>query len=282
MSAADLRNEVNARAAQYARSEKLMHALSDGASPSVIFGCDERGRHGNFHAAVYRRICADLHWKARLNKVHTASRRMHVRSDWDWKELDCACSSDALLMNVFCHPATLEDTRLRGLLSVTKDARPVLGYKPRVAMKNGCFDQTEVDMQLGDLLVEAKLTEADFQLATDAKLLRYRDLQEVFGWDREALKVLPMQALERRGYQVVRGILAAFATGARFCLLCDARRPDLIAIWYAVLRHVKCAELRTRIMLLTWQELAPLLPASTQHLLASKYGIACDLAAQRL
>jgi hypothetical protein len=273
VSAGYLRNELNARAMSYARSEGLLHALSDGASPSVIFGRDEQGRHGNFHAATYRRICADTQWKARLDKVHTASRRMYVRSDWNWKELDCACSSDALLMNVFCHPAVLDDARLLGLLGVGQEARPVLGYKPRVPLKNGRFDQTEVDMQLDDLLVEAKLTETDFQLAADAKLLRYRDLHEVFGWDREALQALPIQALERRGYQVMRGILAAFATGGRFCLLCDARRPDLIEIWYAVLRHVQRADLRTRTMLLTWQEIAPLLPSPIRRLLASKYGI---------
>ena len=273
MSAGELRRDVNARALQYARSEGLRHALSDGVSPSVILGCDEQGRHGNFHAATYRRICADVHWKARLNKVHTASRRMHVRSDWDWKELDCACSSDALLMNIFCHPAALNNDHLRGLLGVTGDASPVLGHKPRVPLMNGRTDQTEVDMKLGDLLIEAKLTEIDFQLAGNAKLLRYRDLQEVFGWDRDSLNALPLLVLERRGYQVMRGILAAFATGGRFCLLCDARRPDLIEIWFAVLRHVQSAELRTRIMLLTWQEIAPLLPSPTRRLLAAKYGI---------
>jgi hypothetical protein len=80
------------------------------------------------------------------------------------------------------------------------------------------------------------------------------------------------QGLERRGYQVMRGILAAVATGGRFCLLCDARRPDLIEIWYAVLRHVRCAEVRTRIMLLTWQEISRYLPLSTQDLLARRYG----------
>ena len=127
-------------------------------------------------------------------------------------------------------------------------------------------------MKLGDLLVEAKLTESDFQLASDAKLSRYRDLREVFGWEAGAAYACVLQGLARRGYQVVRGILAAADTGGRFCLLCDARRPDLIEIWYAVLNHVQSADLRTRIMLLTWQELVALLPEPTRRLLAWKYG----------
>jgi hypothetical protein len=271
MTAATLRNELNMRALEYARREKLLHALSDGARPSVIFGRDEQGRHGNFQPSVYRRICADDRWAIRLNKVHTASRKMYVRSDWSWKELDCACSSDALLMNIFCHPAVFNDARLRGLLGVAPNDRVDYGFRPRVPLHRGLYDQTEIDMKIGDMLVEAKLTETDFQTASDAKLLRYRDLPEVFGWNRESLQTMP--SLERRGYQVMRGILAAHATGGRFCLMCDARRPDLIETWYAVMRHVQSAELRTRIMLITWQELVPCLPIGLQRLLAYKYGI---------
>ena len=272
MSAGSLRNELNARALQYARSRGLLHAVSDGVSPSVIFGRDEEGRHGNFHAVTFRRICADAQWALRLKKAHTASRRMHVRSDWRWMELDCASSSDALLMNVFCHPAALDDARLRGLLGVQREDRPRLGYKPGVPLKNGRFDQTEVDMKLGDLLVEAKLTEADFQLASVAKLARYRDLQAVFG-EECVTSAWPAGGPAQRGYQVMRGILAAYATGGRFCLLCDARRTDLIEVWYAVLCRVQCAELRTRIMLVTWQELTLVLPSPLRELLALKYGI---------
>lgn len=271
MAAGSLRGEVNARALQYARDNQLLHALSDGSCPSVIFGCDERGRHGNFHPAAYRRICSDDRWAIRLNKVHTASRKMHVRSDWAWKELDCACSSDALLMNIFCYPAVLDDVRLRGLLGIIPTDRVDYGYKPRVPLHRGLFDQTEIDMKIGELLVEAKLTETDFQIATESKLLRYRDLKEVFGWDRESLPTMPVTA--RRGYQVMRGILAANATGGRFCLMCDARRPDLIETWYAVMRHVQSAELRTRILLLTWQELVQFLPIDLKQLLACRYGI---------
>lgn len=42
------------------------------------------------------------------------------------------------------------------------------------------FDRTEVDMKLGNLLVEAKLTESDFQMAPLERVKTYRDLEEVF------------------------------------------------------------------------------------------------------
>ena len=37
------------------------------------------------------------------------------------------------------------------------------GWKARVPLKSGRTDTTEVDLRWGSLLVEAKLTEADFQ-----------------------------------------------------------------------------------------------------------------------
>ena len=57
-SAAMLRRELSARGHAWALAEQRMHELSPGSSPVVMFGCDEAGRHGNFHAASYERICA--------------------------------------------------------------------------------------------------------------------------------------------------------------------------------------------------------------------------------
>ena len=71
----------------------------------------------------------------------------------------------------------------------------------------------------------------------------------------------------------IRGTLAAYATGRSFCVLCDSRRPDLIEGWYRVMRAVRPAELRCRLKLLTWQELASAVPEELQQFLATKYGI---------
>jgi hypothetical protein len=97
---------------------------------------------------------------------------------------------------------------------------------------------------------------------------RYRDLDQVF--DREDLM---MSGDAVPGYQLIRGVLAAHATGGSFCVLCDARRPDLIENWYAVMRAVRTCVLRCRLQLLTWQELTAVQPRSLQKFLAAKYGI---------
>ena len=123
-------------------------------------------------------------------------------------------------------------------------------------------------MKLGDLLVEAKLTETDFQTAPARMIARYRDLTEVFDPGE------PMMSGDVvRGYQLIRGVLAAHATGGSFCVLCDARRPDLIENWYSIMRTVRSCVLRCRLQLLTWQELTAVLPRSLQKFLTAKYGI---------
>src|ERR1700694_4215077 len=105
-----------------------------------------------------------------------------------WRELDACTSSDALLMNVFCYPDVFKDGRFRA----------------RVPLANGKFDRTEVEMRLGELLIEAKLTESDFQRAPKALLAAYRDFCEVFSRDE-----LPQTAHNYLSYQLVRSVLAA-------------------------------------------------------------------------
>jgi len=75
------------------------------------------------------------------------------------------------------------------------------------------------------------------------------------------------------GYQLIRNVLAAYAEGCSFCVLHDARRPDLREQWFAVMAAVKTAEMRTRCKVMTWQELAAMAPEELQEFLDSKYGI---------
>jgi hypothetical protein len=183
---------------------------------------------------------------------------------WRWKELDCANSSDALLMNIFCCRRSVTNRTLCSILGVPSGQMPQFGFRPEIPLLNGRTDRTEIDMKLGDLLVEAKLTETDFQTAPATMIKRYRDLNEVF--DLEEL----MMSDVVRNYQLIRGVLAASATGGSFCVLCDARRPDLIEHWYSVMRAVRICVLRCRLQLLTWQELAVVIPPSLRKFLALK------------
>jgi restriction endonuclease-like protein len=288
LTASALRRELSARGLRHARQHP--HEVTYSAVPSVLFQHYElethECHHGNFLAQSYRAIQANPAWAARLNKTYCAEARIPRRQDPDLarrrRELDCASSSDALLMNIFCHPGILESRPLRALLGLSYDSdptgMPTFGYKPRLPLGPGrrnrpLLDRTEIDMLLGPLLIEAKLTETSFQRAPIARVQRYPAFEEIF--DTEALPI----TFDAKGschidsYQLVRGVLAAHHEARSFVVLCDARRTDLVERWFQILRTVRLCELRSRLALLTWQEIAAVLPAAMQHFLAEKYGI---------
>jgi hypothetical protein len=250
----------------------------------------------------------------RFDKVHAQAGRALPRPTLDparrWRELDSSMSSDALLMNVFCTPGVAESPALRNALGVEDDATPVFGWKARVPFANGRFDRTEVDMRLGSLLVEAKLTEVDFQARFAPAVETYRDLGSVF--DRNLLPRVELATARPRrasefpehysqefeslvadpdsfsaldpivhapgeagyaSYQLIRNVLAAYASCCSFCVLHDGRRPDLREKWFRVVSAVKAAEMRVRLKVLTWQELAAFLPGDLRQFLDLKYGI---------
>ncbi len=268
--AAALRRELADHAQKYAHAEGLPHCLSYGETPIVGFAPYEHDSlHGNFVQGSYKAILAHPAWRRRLAKVHTQGRRSLLATDRGrWMELDTCTSSDALLMNVFCYPGTLRDGKVAALLGTDPGASPCFGHRARVPLLSGRFDRTEIDLRLGDLLVEAKLTEGDFQSARKDSLIAYRDFSELF--DRQQL---PQTNNRYLSYQLIRNVLAAYALDCSFCVLVDARRPDLIEAWYAVMKSVKPVALRIRLRLATWQEVARAVPAKLRAFLATKYGI---------
>lgn len=264
-----LRCDLANRAKKYAEAQSLPHSLSYGASSVVCFEPFDISLHGNFLPASYKAIAANPQWRRRLAKVHTSARRSLPRGGTRrWRELDSCTSSDALLMNVFCYPGLLANARIAGTLGLERGLVPQFGFPARVPLKNNRCDRTEVDMRLGDLLVEAKLTEGDFQHAEKVKVLRYRHFLDVFEEEQ-----LPQSETHYDSYQLIRNVLAAHASRCSFCVLLDARRPDLIEAFYAVVKCVTHVELRTECRALTWQELAQVLPQKLQAFLAVKYGI---------
>jgi len=268
--AGSLRRELSQRAEQYARTHGLPHCLSYGQTPTVCFEhYDDGSRHGNFLPATYKAILRTPNWRRRLLKVHSQRHKsLPGYENGIRRELDSCTSSDALLMNVFCYPGVLRDGRVGSILDVKPLAIPDFGFRARVPLANGKFDRTEVDMRLGDLLIEAKLTESDFQRASKAAVHGYRDLAEVFD-----CADLPQTEREYRSYQLIRNVMAAHASGCAFCVFTDARRPELIEAWYAVMRCVRPVVLRTRCKVLTWQELGKALPKALREFLDEKYGI---------
>jgi hypothetical protein len=314
--AAQLRRELGERSRVWARGRA--HVESYGSAPVIVFEPDERG-HGNFFGAAYGAILGRPDWLRRFDKIHAQGRSLpKAESGRRWRELDSSMSSDALLMNVFCAP---EAPAVRPTLGVEGDEPPEFGWKARVPLVSGKVDRTEVDMRWGGLLVEAKLTESDFQKRAAGIVEAYRDFDAVF--DRELLPRSELVLARRReavefpeeftqeweelgaqpeletveiarefqagiearawegvarepayrSYQLIRNVLAAYAGGYRFCVIHDARRPDLREAWFEVMAAVRSAEMRARCMVLTWQELVVALPVELQAFLDWKYGI---------
>lgn len=264
-----LRSELAERAQKYAHAERLPHCLSYGEIPITCFAPYEGdSRHGNFLPESYEAILANPAWKKRLAKVHTQGRRSLPSTERRWMELDSCMSSDALLMNIFCHPGVLRGGKVASLLGTELKTSPCFGYKARVPLANGKFDRTEVDLRLGDLLIEAKLTESNFQTAEKRVLLAYRDFSEVFNYQQ-----LAQTDTHYLSYQVLRNVLAAYASQCSFCVLVDAHRPDLIEAWYGVMTCVNSVELRTKLRISTWQGVTKAAPPKLRDFLAKKYGI---------
>jgi hypothetical protein len=268
--AADLRRDLAERARKYAEANGLPRCLSIGESQIVCFApYQQDSRYGNFLARSYQAIRANPEWRVRLEKVHTQGSRSLPRTERGrWKELDSCMSSDALLMNIFCNPDLLRAGLVAPLVGADPGVLPCFGFRARVPLGTGRFDRTEVDLRLGDVLVEAKLTESDFQSAEKGVLLAYRDFVEVFDEPQ-----LPQSEDRYYSYQLLRNVLAAHAQRSSFCVLIDARRADLAEAWYAVMRCVKPVELRTRLRISTWQELARSSPPKLRAFLEAKYGI---------
>jgi hypothetical protein len=264
-----LRRELCARNASYATLEQVPHVTRYGETPVVVYRASPCGKkHGNFLSASYRAITRRPDWQKRFAKVHSTARRALPKDDRIWKELDSSMSSDALLMNIFCYPGITKRRELSSILGTGIGDLPEFGFKPRIPLTSGFVERTEIDMKLDSVLFEAKLTEADFQRQNAAIVEGYRDLEEVF-----EVSELPRRGGKYASYQLLRNVLAAQALDLSFCLLLDARRPDLIEDWYEILRCIRTAELRSRCKVVTWQGLVQYLPPRLQKFLDLKCGI---------
>jgi len=259
-----LRQELSAR--NLSRAGGFEHEVTYSRVPSVIYQ-EKDGTHGNFLDASYRMICAHPEWRRRFEKRYTAGA---IARRWERSrgEMECANSSDALLMNIVCYPRMMHRREVCALLGLGVGEIPVFGYRAQIPLKGGRVDRTEIDVLLGNVMVEAKLTETGFQTAPLRLIERYRDLEEVFD-----IGSLPVRGEKVESYQLIRGVLAAHAQKRTFAVLCDGRRKDMIERWFQVLSAVQIYELRSRLKVLTWQELAKTLPVTVRKFLDEKYGI---------
>jgi len=272
-----LRGELIQRARSWAGTvgAPWYESLS-GTAPVMIFEPYQTAagpRHGNFIDASYLAALADVHWAVRLNKPHPRRGALPPDRGSAAKELDSCTSSDALLINVMCHPGS--GPAVAKVLGA--DGPPELGIGGAVPLRSGSglvADRSEIDLGFrGDrgslsLIVEAKLTERDFTNKERSIVERYADFAAVF-----EPAGLRQTADEVGDYQLIRNLLAAHYHGARFVLLYDERRSDLLERFDHVIAAVRPKSLVARSRAVTWQELSVVGEAELREFLEQKYGI---------
>jgi len=260
--AQNLRKQLSELAGRYAKEYDLSFETSRGGV--IVFKKDpSKNVHGNFLNSSYRNILRKENCKVRLEKPHPSflNRKQEV------KELDSCNSSDALLMNIFCHPRIDKWKPLKKLLGLSEIGEPEFGFLAKVKKNSGQDDATEIDMKLDGILMEAKLTEKDFTKKEKRIVESYDNFKKVFSEE-----LLPQSSEDYLNYQVIRNILAAYERNLSFLLLCDARRPDLVKEFYVTARCVRDDRLRVKCNIVFWQEITQSVGKELRDFLVERYG----------
>lgn len=262
-----LRKTLNGAAQMHAEAARApyYHSLNEN-EPTILFEPYDNGnRHGNFQPESYAAILERPEWLACLERQHPCPGALPHDRRHKARETDSATSSAALLMNIFCFPGIL-DTEVVGLLGCSEPTVPQFEYRPHVPLSNGDTDWTCIDMKVGSLLCEAKLTEPDFTTAPAEKVERYAHLFDVF-----ERRLLPRSSRgDYCSYQLIRNVLAAYHSGDSFVLICDARRPDLLHDWWEIARAIRIPSLRAASAFLTWQEIILAAPETFREFVGKK------------
>ncbi len=262
MFAKNLRKQFSELAGRYAKKYHLPFETSRGGV--IIFKKDHnKNIHGNFLESSYGNILRKENWRIRLEKPHPS----FPDGKEEIKELDSCNSSDALLMNIFCHPKIDEWKSLKKLLVLSEIGEPEFGFLAKVKKSSGQDDATEIDMKLDGVLVEAKLTEKDFTKKERRIVESYDSFREVFNEE-----LLPQSSEDYVNYQLIRNILAAYERNLSLLLLCDARRPDLVKEFYLTARCVRDDHLRIKCNIVFWQEITQSVGKELRDFLVEKYG----------
>lgn len=204
----------------------------------------------NFFPTSFTNILKNSEYKERLEKPHSKTNLKNAR------ELQSSNSSDALLMNIFCHPKISEWKGIRDLLSENSENIKNLkfGYDPNFKNEKNQTHKTEIDLKIGDTLFEAKLTEKDFTEQSTEIVEKYDDFNNIFDKD-----LLLKDNGIVQGYQIIRNILAVFQDNKRHRkhrLICDLRRGDLVQEYYQVINAIKIKKEKDRFKVIFWQEIA--------------------------
>ncbi len=123
-------------------------------------------------------------------------------------------------------------------------------------------------MKINNVLFESKLTENSFTQ-------KRKDVVESYDWFDIVFnrRYLHQDQTHYENYQLIRNILAAYEHNCSFCLLCDARRPDLIREFHLTVRCIKDIDVRSKCNVVFWQEIVERVEPALRAFLCKKYGL---------
>ena len=183
------------------------------------------------------------------------------------KEIQSSNSSDALLMNIFCHPKLISWEGVVDVLGF-KPENPTFGFKALVEKKGTDGDKTEIDMVIGNYFIEAKLTEANFTKKNVVEVNKYGKLDQHFHSN-----CLPIQNGCYQNYQIIRNLLAAIQHKKQHLLLCDERRPDLARSYMEMVCCLRGQHIRKTCRVVFWQEVQRSCGKNLGLFIQSRYGL---------
>jgi hypothetical protein len=253
MNSESLKQEIRQAAVSYAQKRDL--PIDDSHASAVLFP----NLGDNFHPKSFASIMGHPDWQQRTTKRH-----QNVPGAL---EMQSSNSSDALLMNIFCHP---DICRWKGVEKLLEEELGSIsfGFPGQVHINGGQPDSTEIDMALAGVFVEAKLTESDFTQKRADIVERYDTLLNIFHVD-----ALPRVGDEYDNYQIIRNLLAAIQHNRRHILLCDERRPDLVRRYMQTVACLREMPNRKKCRVVFWQELVSVCGTSLREWIEEKYGM---------
>lgn len=212
----------------------------------------------NFCKASYENIKSHSSWYERTKKLHS-----HFNDGT--LEMQSSNSSDAILMNIFCHPKFNTWKGVNELLGIQSDEQQVFGWNPFFENENP-EHRTEIDLKIGNHIFESKLTESTFTSKSIPIVENYKDFTTVFD-----STLLERSNNEYKHYQLIRNILAAYKYDFYFSILVDSTRIDLIKELLDVVIAIKDPNLRKRINFFTWQEVVNSCGKEIKDYIKNKY-----------
>lgn len=253
MTPGKLKQEIRKHTLEFAKRNRI--SIDESHESAIIF----YDIKDNFHHESYENIINNKEWEKRLQKPHQKLK--------DVKEMQSSNSSDALLMNIFCHPSINKWKGLKDLFGAEIESL-CFGHPGRVSLKDGKKDGTEIDMSFSDVFCEAKLTENDFTTKHKSIVENYSRFDETFN-----IEYLKRKNDEYHNYQIIRNILASREYNKRHVLICDERRADLIREYLNTVSCLHDMEIRIKCRVIFWQEIAEKCGESLREWIKEKYGI---------